>query len=167
MNEVGIWDEFWEAFSQEMFDYYAHIRMYYRNFKRLVLWAPVIWNDFNGDYSSMLRIWIFKMQQEREHIQEHQIIQDWEKVCASMKVCEDALTRILNDEYTDAEFAEHESKFPLTIEKESDGLTYVSRSSPESSASIKAISEMHEAKVQADLTIFCDEFKKSLRTWWD
>lgn len=149
-------------------DAYWRVRWTWRNLRRLAKWAPVIWNDFEGDWSTILSVWAFKLRQAKEHIEEHQIIEDWKETADGMGVCLGALERLAADDYCSAEFRAYFEKYPTwpTSEQRPDG-TIVHVPMPEDQrAEFCAIRDMEEARRKADLDLFCSSFSK-YRGWWD
>lgn len=157
-------DELWHS----EWNPYWHFWRLHGRLRRLWRWAPFIWNDHEGDWSAILTIWAFKLKQGREHIIEHDLIMDAQKVHDSMAKCEAALLRLALDDYDRDGYAAHRERFPWrgTISNP-DGTFGFPEMSEAEKQSLRKHWEAAESARAADAEAFCAEFKEGYRSWWD
>ena len=66
--------------------------------KRLWDYLPLIWNDGDFDYGYTIRIVQFKLKRLREHIIDHDLIMDAQKVASEIAYAEKLLESYVEDE---------------------------------------------------------------------
>ena len=145
----------------------------WENFLHVVKWVPILWRDRDWDNAYLYQIMAFKLKNMRQNHLENRVIGDWKKVASEIKIAEDALNRIIKDEYCKKEYNAHYRKYPskwLTRdkwEKTADGSIIQPRSPPEESKSFLHIADLEEANRHSDFELFCDMFTNYSRGWWD
>lgn len=99
------------------------------------------WGVCEGDWSSIARILRYEIRHQRQAIERHKFVQNWERDCRQMQICEEALTRMLED----SAFERAAKRYP------DHGPHWV-----------KLIMEME----RQDMETFLSQIKY-LRHWWD
>lgn len=72
------------------------VRRWIRKTKKIASWLPLLWNDEDFDYGYIYIVFHNKIKRTREHMEEHQFFEGWEKVAADLKTAEDALKRLMD-----------------------------------------------------------------------
>ena len=68
--------------------------------KRLIKWAPIIWENYDWDYIYLFKIIYFKIDLMEKRMRKSQIIEDWETIANQMLECKTLLkNQIEKDEY--------------------------------------------------------------------
>lgn len=79
--------------------------------KRFIAWFPVIWDDNDFDYASVLYVMRFKLDRLADHLVEHDLIVNNKKYASQIKEVTNLIGRQLDDVYTSLMNAECEEKF--------------------------------------------------------
>lgn len=82
--------------------------------KRLIKWAPIIWENYDWDYVYLLKIMYFKIDLMEKRMRTAQIIEDWETIADQMLECKTLLkNQIEKDEYdyVEEELEKHKEKW--------------------------------------------------------
>lgn len=144
------------------------MKQYYRRINRILRWLPVLWNDFEGDWVYILKIWSFKLKLSAASMRKYKIIADYEQTAVTMDLCREALERLIEDDYAKEEWEAHRSRFPwrnlIPLEG---GLLAQEPMRDGEIASFMAVHEIEEAQRKADERKFTDIFLAHYRDWWD
>lgn len=141
-----------------------------RKIKNIVRWIPILWNDVDWDYSSLYLLVRSKIRFMRQHQLECGNHTDCEEVAGQMKIAEDALSRLIEDDYAKAEWDAHISKFPRSKPEWidlPDGMKQMAPVSQEHHDSVRSITDKEERDYRADLDLFSKTFSEHVRKWWD
>jgi len=74
------------------------VRRWIRKTKKIASWLPLLWEDEDFDFGYIYIMFHRKIKRTREHMEEHQFFEGWEKVAADLKTAEDALKRIIDND---------------------------------------------------------------------
>lgn len=147
---------------------WLHPSRTYRKICNVIRWAPTLWNDVDWDYTSLLQMMSQKVKYMREHQRDHANHVDFEELMGQMKKMEDALNRLIKNDYCSEEYDAHSKKFP---ERKSilrpDGMYEMPSMSDEERESFRKVSKTEEALTQEDLEEIGEILRKHLRGWWD
>jgi hypothetical protein len=77
----------------------------------LIYWFAIIWNDRQWDHIYLTKMVYRKLSKMEEYFRNGNFYENQEKDAANMKICVDGLKRLLDDEYDDIAFKEHNEKW--------------------------------------------------------
>lgn len=166
----GLWNKV-SSFFNDVVDYVA----------RVIEYSPVLWQDRDYDYRHILTMLQYKLKRTREHITEHQFIQDADLVGEQIAHAEELLRRVLNDDYCKEEQAAHEAKWGDTVDLSHPSEDHpgffewdMSRANvhtPEEKQQEKdeqmIIYERMELARELDLDELFAHIRKNIQRWWD
>jgi hypothetical protein len=145
-----------------------HPSRIYRKIENVIRWAPLLWNDVDWDYVSLLDMMRQKVKYMREHQRDHANHTDYEQIMGQMKSMEDALERLIKNDYVSEDYDKHREKFP---EREStlgpDGNYHMAKMSDEEAKSVRSLHKIEEALIQEDLEEIGKILREHVRGWWD
>ena len=102
-----MWRESWLRFRE-----WTRVPRHFFGWCRLMWdYAPILWNDVDWDYSSILRLLQYKLSRTRKYIVEHDRHLHSQKYGKQMAHAEFLIDRILIDEYLPKEVAAHDEKY--------------------------------------------------------
>lgn len=144
--------------------------------KRIAEWVKFLKDDGDYDAGYALSILRYKFKRVREHIVEHNIVADAKKIEREIKVVEELLNRVINDEYDDKYHKVFEKKYgksewkryPETKNTVRVEILYGGKPMTE-----KMGNEMRKNHTkawnekQADLKKAFDLMLKNIWNWWD
>lgn len=142
------------------------IKRFYRKLINIFKWLPVLWKDENWDYEDILEILRHKIKLQREYIKKYGYHTRADRDCKNMRVAELLIERIINKDYTEADFKEHEKLYPK--EDVEDFLSFLNR--PKrlgESENLRRIMHKEEYLRKQDLTYLFKHLNKHLTQWWD
>ena len=150
---------------------WLHPTRIYRKISNVVRWSFILWDDVDWDYSSFYHVMYSKVKFMKEHHIAHHNHIDWEEVVAQMQMMEDALLRLIEDDYLADEWEKFHTSFPRTPmstwEKTADGCTIQPSMSEEASEAFGKHIDKEEALRLADMQTVATIFVKCTRGWWD
>lgn len=139
--------------------------------ENLITWFPVIWKDRQWDHTYLLRIMEKKLQlMEDFFLSEYAMSADAEKAAKRILVAKTLIKRLRKDEYDIAGHDKMNEKWGElefrngTIEVEN---IKTEEDEEEYRKELRKVYEEAEESRKQDLDLFCQYFKKYLRTWWD
>lgn len=77
----------------------------------IIRWFVIIWQDRNWDHYFIYRIFWYKLVRMEHHIRKHGNHEDADKDSDTIKICIDALDRLIEDDYNKTGFEEHDKKW--------------------------------------------------------
>ena len=83
----------------------------YRFLRKLYAWSPILWNDFDWDYSYLLKILEFKLHRMADTIESNGIIVASDRVAKQIRYATFLIERIQEENYCKEEYAAHEEKW--------------------------------------------------------
>lgn len=104
----------------------------------VVSWIPFLWNDYDYDYSTILRLLEYKISRLRKHVEKHRMHTCWAKDAKQMRRAELVCKRLYKGNYY--QMAEH-----LSIRDSVDYENYMYRQ---------------------DLEYLGHILKRNIRNWW-
>jgi len=150
---------------------WLHPSRIYRKITNVVRWVPILWNDVDWDYNSFYVMMHTKVKFMKEHHIAHHNHTDWEEVVGQMQTMEDALDRLIKDDYLSAEWDAHHAAFPRVPhdqwEKTADGCTIMPEMKEEARTAFHKHIDAEDALRQADMQTVGTLFTKHTRGWWD
>lgn len=136
------------------------LRRVYRFVRKLIDYAPVLWRDWDVDYSSLFDLILFKLKRmEAQFSAQKECVVD----ISEMLVCIGALERLKADEYGSAEHDAHYKKWGINPDI-FDPANY--NKGPEELQELMAIFDMQEKCMERDLALLFDTLKKHVKQWW-
>jgi hypothetical protein len=130
--------------------------------------VPVLWSDVDWDYISLYVMMQRKIKYMRLHQLHHANHTDFEEVMKQMQTVEDALERLIKDDYLSEDHEKHNEKFPRRkATLEADGMYHMPPMSDEEAADVRRLGKMEEALKQEDLEEIGKAFRMYVRGWWD
>lgn len=150
------------------------MKSFFRKIRKIVQYIPILWRDTDYDWAAILTLLAYKLQRTREHIVEHDIVMDAVEIHDQIKVCEDALYRLVAEDYIsdkwDAHWVKwpHEDRVDLEIVSEGDVWTYrkTNPMCPEERNEFLALQAEEEKLRAEDAELFATTFAKHYRGWW-
>ncbi len=149
--------------------------------KNLFHWFLIIWCDRQWDHLYLTKILHHKLERMEKYFQAGKFYENQEKDAENMKICVDALKRIMDDNYDDIAFAEHDKKWGKLDMKfcdRKDGEEYaeLTFSRPNAVTEEQKEIEHNEYKIHAleaekmredDLDLLFGTMRKELLRWWE
>jgi len=152
------------------------MKNFFRNIKRLLYWLPIIWKDRDWDEHFFFVILQHKLKSMEKYFRKNAHFIGMEKEAKKIKICVQILNRIIDDNYLDLAFRQHEQKwgklkldFKGKLKNEVD--IYRTKTTPETKAQeaieSKQYHELEEYLRKQDLTYLFYLINKYIRGWWD
>jgi len=152
----------------------------------LIKWFPVIWSDRNWDFYFIWTLLHRKLYLMEKHIRQHSHHLYKERDADQIKICVNLLKRILDDEYYENVFKNHDKKWGKThfnwkkIDGEEFGykeevcsldITRENAKTDEEKAQqtkeFRILSTKVEEQKKQDINYLFDYMKKHIQGWWD
>jgi hypothetical protein len=149
--------------------------------KNLIYWFPIIWNDRQWDHTYLTKMMLRKLSKMEEYFRNGHFYENQEKDAANMKICVDCFKRLIDDEYDDIAFKEHNEKWgrldmKFWDPKQGENFGEVTFSRPnaiteeqkeqESKEYIEHM-EAAEKMQEDDLDLVFGTMRKELLRWWE
>lgn len=150
-----------------------HPTRLYENTFHVLKWIPILWKDRDWDHAHLYSLMAFKLKMMKEHHRKYRVIGDWKKVADEIEVAEEALNRLIKDNYCENEWKEHYKKFPSkwpnhkNWKRTAEGYLIQPRPARAESTSLRRNCKLEEKARQADMDLFCKMFMDYSRGWWD
>lgn len=159
-------------------------RNVYRNIKRIISWIPVLWNNYDWDYSYFLDVMRFKLEKMHDfYTSDAAISSSSSTVAKDIKLAINLIKRIDENIYTDKMREDHDKKWGklrLEFKKNEDNphlsTAVFSRSKfdennkkmvKQEREEFRAIYEYGEKMINQDIEYLFRHIAKNLRSWWD
>lgn len=138
-------------------------RRTWRRLRKLATWAPVIWGDVDWDYSSLYLVMLTKVRGMRvAHEGYHSTAEPGRsEVIQQMRTTEEALARLLADDYLGEEWD------ALVDEVYPEGVGEVMKVTEAGSERIRSLSGRQDALQEADRAVIGKAMKEWAHGWWD
>lgn len=137
--------------------------------KNIIRWIPVLWDDHDWDHAYLIRMMHAKIRNMRQYHEEAQFTGDWEETVKQLKIAEDCLYRLSEDDYNREAWDAYHKKWPereWEKDKEGDFFT-MAPLSDEQHKELTALFDEEERLRKQDLKTFADMFATHVRDWWD
>lgn len=182
----------WDSWYQSDMDWkwnlsslWHHVTRPFHNFIHWVIksyqYSKVLWNDYEFDYSSILRLLQYKISRTRKCIRKNNIILRSEEVCAQMLHAEELIRKIREDDFLAELDDAHEEKWGPIIQMFSEEKTkqgYSTLDIVRAKTNTEALKrqerqeqhEIYELKSKAEKECWDELFthlRKHMREWWD
>lgn len=159
-------------------------RLYY-NVKygiwNIFLWLPVIWKDRYWDYQFIYQILRRKLYLTEKKFRKAHFYVGQEKDADKMKMCINALDRLIEDKYDEHAFKKHDEKWgkaELNFEPKDDSsefskclITHKNVKTEEDDKKerkdFKRAIDHEEMLKQQDLDLLFSTMRKHIRSWWE
>lgn len=146
----------------------------YYGITNLVIWFPAIWQDRDWDYYFFYKILRLKLKNMEDLHRNYAHYVGSEKEADRLKLCVLLLDRLIDDNYYDIVFKNHEKKWGSLTLGTSDGKCNISRekvyteedSYQEMKESKKLYQKENDLRKQ-DVDMLFDTIKKYVEGWWD
>lgn len=160
---------------------FAFPRKVGRWIKRIIEYAPILWDDWDWDYSAFLRLMQYKLKRMRTCIIKNDIICAAPRVGKQIRYAEFLIERILNDDYFPELQAELEEKFgetkwnfiPVDDPPGCSRLEFTynkCKTAKENKEADKARQNLYEKQrkeLEKDYDRLFRHIRKFLQRWWD
>ena len=90
------------------------IRQFFRRFKNLLRWLPIIWKDEDWDHTYIYNILKFKLQNQADYLEERNHFVGVEREVEKMRTCIKLLERLKEDYYGDLYHKKSDEKYGKT-----------------------------------------------------
>ena len=87
------------------------MRQFIRGIRNLIAFAPLIWRDRDFDYAYLLAMLVFKLRRMESAFGPESTTSDADEVAKDIKLCYEALARVLEDDYRIKELAAHQQRW--------------------------------------------------------
>lgn len=136
--------------------------------KRFIDYASIIWEDDDYDKGYIYIMLKYKISRTREHLADHKMRSDWQKVCDEMKEAEDIIERIMKEDYLQAEQDAYHEKYPLNFKDDENGESYVesTHDKPQGAEWRTLRERMLEMERQDEIRLGY-LLTTSIKDWWD
>lgn len=163
-------------------DHYKTIRNFWHNFstsvKSVKYWFKVVWEDRYWDHVYLFTILHHKLKQMEKELRKNELHESSIKDADNIKICVDALERLIDDNYSKNDSEEHDKKWGELTMKECQGHqggafkferenVKTSIDQQKESAEFLNIQQKAEDRKHEDLATVCDTIKKEAFRWWD
>lgn len=101
----------WNSLKWKLKDIYYAIMNFPRFVKRVYEYLPVLYNDVDYDYTSILTMLAYKCKRTRQYIEVSGHLANKERVCRELRTVELLVDRIVGDNYCESESLEMETKY--------------------------------------------------------
>ena len=152
------------------------LRGIWKGIRNIFKWLPIIWYDRDWDYYFLYKVLYFKLSGMEKHLRLYGNHEDAEKDADVIKVCVDALERLIEDDYCSELLDQHRSKwgnveFVDNPESKSCRLIYLKVKTEEDkelcSDELQHCFDEEVKAILADLGLVFDTMKENIRCWWD
>lgn len=164
--ENGLLEKLESIFVDPVYRFFMRIR-------HIIGWIPVIWRDYDWDHVFLYIIMREKMRRMRLNHERVRLIEDWEKVAGELRECEDALGRLIEDDYDMERYRAHREKFGDRMGRSEDvvdqdgSITVKVEDIPGEREEFLRIMEAGESERVSDLKLVAKHFVENSRGWWD
>jgi hypothetical protein len=156
------------------------MRHFYERIRRIIAWIPVLWGLFDFDNSSIYKVLLFQIQRVRKVLENDKYHHYSDKAYRKMITCELLLQRVLDDNYHDIAYRQHNQKWgeleinfgvinPETGNSRVDIFHTKARElgleDQERKEYVKLYDDLKRLEMQ-DLELFGKLFAKQSRNWW-
>lgn len=171
---LGTWKDLWHSLTYPCW-------FTWRWFKKCLGYSKILWNDYDFDWNSILRLLQYKIKRLREHIEYHHRHVDMPIHAAQMKHAEDLIQAYFDDNFCEDLEKAHEEKWgkgemiftpcedkPKFSTME---IKYPKATTPEENE--QANNEKHEIYQKSEearrecLTEIFNHISKYIEYWWD
>jgi hypothetical protein len=77
------------------------IRRFFNNIKMIIDWIPILWGNWDWDWTFLFEVLIFKLNRMEKYFSESDIAEDNEKIAKQIKEVTGLLKRLKEDDYWD------------------------------------------------------------------
>jgi hypothetical protein len=146
----------------------------------LIKWFPIIWKDRDWDFYFIFVLLHRKLKNMEKHIRSYSHHTNSEKDADQIKLCVDLLKRILDDEYHENVFKDHDKKWGEgrmvwedTDDCELSKLDIIrdnantEEEKEQETKDFRRLSPNVEKLKQQDINYLFDNMKKHIQCWWD
>lgn len=153
-----------------------------RGIKNLIIWAPAVWRDRQWDHQYIYMMLKAKLNFQEQYIRKHGIHVHNVRDADEIKVCIDALNRLIEDDYHSEAFQEHDDRWGkaemdwLDAEDEGEGMVELKITYPkvktekdidmEKNAFRLACTHEEYLRRKDMRTLFLNMYK-NIQGWWD
>lgn len=148
--------------------------------ENLFKWTPVIWRDRDWDHHFLFEILAFKISKMERNFRKYGHHVGSEKDADNMKMCVEALHRLMKENYHEEAFRKHDEKWGeaswRTIDSDKKGFRQLLIERPnvktkedeeQERREYKGYLEEEERLTKQDIDYLFDMLKKHVRGWWD
>lgn len=79
--------------------------------QNLFVYFSVIWKTREWDFEFIYELIQFKLKRVRKHLEEHNLFENVDKTCQQIRICENLIQRLLDNDYNKFLHKKHEEKF--------------------------------------------------------
>jgi len=94
---------------------FTKLKTLYYNLKygiqNLFVYFPIIFKTREWDFVFIYELIQFKLNRVRKHLEEHNLFEGVEKVCQQIRICENLIQRLLDNDYNQYLHKKHEERF--------------------------------------------------------
>lgn len=138
--------------------------------RHVASWIPFLWSDHDWDYAYLWLVMREKLRRMRRCHEKEHMIESWDKIANEIKVAEEILTRLIEDDYISEEWAAHEARWGSNnnfIEKNKNGNFVLHLTEdPECAESIHRMSRLEVERREADAENLGKHIAKHCWDWW-
>ena len=142
----------------------------YRRILRFMEYAPIIWEDEDWDGAYTLSMLQYKIRRTRKFISKHgnAVKETRDRDVKNMHIAEEALERMLKDDYARTEWGRHRKQYPhQKLIDQPDGSAMMHEFRPGERTCVKRISNLEYKRKKADWRFLFDHLYEHLEEWWD
>lgn len=176
-KKISIWKKIWWKL-ENVWTFISNIP---NNIAMICQWIPILWNNWDWDYSFLYEILRYKMDRMSKYLTEKdRAVNTWQ-YAAQLKACVDIIDRLQegSHSYTKKEQKEHEEKWGESIyelEDQGDGMhlldIYTKKAREEGLEEQEreeqiAIYELGRARRSKDMDVLFRIMRKRIEYWWD
>lgn len=145
-------------------------RHWWRRICHVASWLPFLWDDYDWDHVHLWKIMREKLKRMRLNHEEEKLIVDWKRVASEIRFAETLLTRLIEDQYIDAEWKKHLKRFPdrqCRKEKKPDGsVVHHPHPNPRCGPSVRRLGKLEWERKRADAQDLGRHFAVHWWGWW-
>jgi hypothetical protein len=159
---------YWRAWHNAQW----YMKKSYWRMEAFVSYAPILWRDYDWDHGFILIMLKHKISRTRQYIQRegHSVWATRGRDIKNMRIAEQALARMIKNDYAREERDRHRKKYPWRgfVEcNDGSGMSRMPDFRPGEGAGIKRNADIEYKRMRADWKFLFDHLNAHLREWWD
>lgn len=148
-----------------------YMRRAYWRIEVFVSYAPILWRDYDWDHIFILIMLKHKIQRTREYIRRdgHSVWSTRGRDIKNMRLAEQALTRMIDNDYARKECNAHRKKYPHQgwLTTQPDGASTSRPWRRGEAEGVRRNADLEYKRMRADWTFLFNHLNEHLREWWD
>lgn len=140
-----------------------------RKIRKIIDYLPLLWQDEDWDFAYILRMLQYKLQRTRNAIESNDIVESAPEISEQIRIAEDAIERLLVDDYAPELCAAIEQKYGEYVRPYSalQRRLVTPENELEYQRELVQYSEEAQRLRQQDLDLLFRQLRDHIEGWWD